>query len=77
MFQTVTTNAAGILTIILIWSTLVGLSVYAYMGTKLEQMRQELMGERWLRERAENELIFMDDNYGHVIDDYIRHTEDV
>ena len=77
MFQTVSTNAAGILTIILMWSTLVWALTYMYMGTRLEQVRQELLGERWLRERAENELIYMDERYGHVIDDYNRHMEDV
>lgn len=77
MFDTVTTNAAGILTIIALWSSLVWIGTYMYMGTRLERMADELRAERWLRNRAEAELLFIDDNYGHVIEDHIRHMEDV
>lgn len=77
MFQTVSTNVAGILTIIGLWSSLTGLVVYVVMGNKIDRLAGELRAERWLRNRAEAELMEIDDKYGHVIDDYIEFKEEL
>ena len=45
MFQTVSTNAAGILTIILMWSTLVWAVTYMYMSEKIRREKQAFEGE--------------------------------
>ena len=42
MFETVSTNGAAIATMLLLWSTLVGLVVYVYMGQKVADLKQKV-----------------------------------
>ena len=80
MFETVTTNAAGLLTIILLWSTLVWLSTYMYMSERIRREEETVrfldeymdLCERDLRAVTERNRI-MEEQFGDVIDDYIDH----
>jgi len=78
MFEPVTTNAAGLLTIILLWSTLVWLSTYMYMSEKIRREKETVrflddymdLCERDLRAVTERNRI-MEEQFGDAIDDYI------
>lgn len=80
MFETVTTNAAGILTIIVLWSTLVWLSTYMYMSEKIRRKNEtikfldryiDLCEDDIRQETEKNQAI--EREFGHIIDDYIEH----
>ena len=80
MFEPVTTNAAGLLTIILLWSTLVWVFTYMYMSEKIRRKEEAVrfldhyieLCERDLRAVTERNRV-MEEQFGHVIDDYIDH----
>ena len=66
MTSIVTTNVAGILTIIVIWGTIGFILTYMYMSTKVKKLEETIdFLDDYIRE-AEKE-------YGHVIDEYIDH----
>ena len=80
MFQTVSTNAAGILTIILMWSTLVWALTYMYMGSKVTELRKTIEVLDWhIYESDLKVASFIEERewiervYGHVLDDYTDH----
>ena len=75
MFETVTTNAVSILTLIVLWSSLVWVATYMYMTEKIRRMEDLVLDEQWKRVTAENQLFLIENEYGHVIDDYIEHFE--
>jgi hypothetical protein len=80
MFETVTTNAAGIATIIVLWSTVTWAITYLYMSEKIRRKDETI---RFLDDYIEADQTYMDllrehirdleKDYGHVIDDYIDH----
>lgn len=77
MLETVTTNGASILTILVMWSTITWMLTYAYMGRKVTDLRaridvldwycyeSDIEIEKLLAEKTETERV-----YGHVLDDY-------
>lgn len=80
MFETITTNAAGVLTIILLWSTVVWASTYMYMSEKIRRKGETIRFLDHYIERCEDdydalrqELEHIEREFGHVIDDYIEH----
>lgn len=73
MFETVTTNAVSILTLIVLWSSLVWVATYMYMTEKIRRMEDLVLDEQWKRVTAENQLFLIENEYGHVLDDYIEH----
>lgn len=73
MFETVATNGASILTMIALWSTLVWVATYIYMSERVKQAERETEAATWLWNNAVQELTYLNDNYGDVIDDYREH----
>lgn len=80
MFETVTTNVAGILTIIVLWSSATGVLVYLYTKTKDDKVIKFLddyifdMHKDY--DAAIQRLTYIEREYGHVIDDYIEMYSD-
>lgn len=56
MFETVSTNGAAILTMLLLWSTLVGLVVYVYMGQKVADLKQKVDVLDWYAYYSDREI---------------------
>lgn len=73
MFEPVTTNAAAILTLILLWSALTGMIVYAVLKTRHEKVVNFLDTYIEISDRQWKE---MQDRYGHLIDNYQEHMLD-
>lgn len=80
MFETVTTNGAAILTMILLWSTITWVFTYMYMSEKIRRKDEVI---KFLDIYIEEDQTYIDmlrghieeteRQFGHVIDDYIDH----
>ena len=80
MFQIVSTNVAGLLTIIALWSTLTWVITYLYMAEKIRRKDETI---KFLDEYIEGDEMHIqmlttyvrdiEKSYGHVIDDYTEH----
>ena len=79
MFETVTTNGAAIITLMLLWSSLTGILVYIFMDRKVADLRERIQVLDWycyesdrdLRENLEEIELLRDEVAGK--DEYIRH----
>ena len=56
MFETVSTNGAAILTMLVLWSTLVGLVVYLYMSEKVKNLVAQIEVLDWYAYYADKEV---------------------
>ena len=80
MFETVTTNAAGIATIIVLWSTVTWAITYLYMTEKIRRKDETIQflddyieGDQEYMALMREHIALIEKDYGHVIDDYIDH----
>jgi hypothetical protein len=77
MRDTVTTNAATILTMLALWGTLTWAVTYMYMGNKIKRLSECINVLDWCVEYADQEIDALiaekretERVYGHVMDDY-------
>lgn len=80
MFETVTTNVPSIMTLIVLWSTLVWVGTYMYMTEKIRRKDETIRFLDHYIELCEDdyrkvkfELDSIEQQFGHVLDDYIEH----
>lgn len=77
MLETVTTNGASILTILVMWSTITWMLTYVYMGRKVADLRARIEVLDWYCYESDvtiddlnAQLEFIDSQFGDVMDDY-------